>query len=184
MKMIRKTGRVVAISAVAIILALIIILTLTAGSAQTTAGSTEPTTDPVKLEIKQINQTEVELIAKTIWGEARGVKSDAEKAAVAWCVLNRVDADEFPDTITEVITEPMQFIGYCEENPVEPKLAAIARDVLRRWEIEKREGYIKGRTLPAEYTFMWGDGEHNHFTKEWLGDEEWDWSLPSPYSID
>ena len=38
------------------------------------------------------NEADVEMLAKTIWGEARGVESITEKAAVAWCILNRVDA--------------------------------------------------------------------------------------------
>ncbi len=36
------------------------------------------------------------MIAKTIWGEARGT-SMTEKAAVAWCILNRVDSGEYWD---------------------------------------------------------------------------------------
>ena len=34
---------------------------------------------------------EVEALAKMLYGEARGVVSDTEKAACVWCVLNRVD---------------------------------------------------------------------------------------------
>jgi hypothetical protein len=34
---------------------------------------------------------EVIVLAKMLWGEARGVSSDAEKAACVWCALNRVD---------------------------------------------------------------------------------------------
>ena len=41
----------------------------------------------------------VYIIAQLIWGEARGVQSTTEQAAVAWCVLNRVDDPQFPDTI-------------------------------------------------------------------------------------
>ena len=34
---------------------------------------------------------EVEALTKMLYGEARGVASDIEKAACVWCVLNRVD---------------------------------------------------------------------------------------------
>lgn len=34
---------------------------------------------------------EVIVLAKMLWGEARGVSYDAEKAACVWCALNRVD---------------------------------------------------------------------------------------------
>lgn len=37
-------------------------------------------------------EADLELIAQTVWAEARGVESRAEQAAVVWCILNRVDA--------------------------------------------------------------------------------------------
>lgn len=172
----------IAASVGALIIAMIVILTLTAGATQTSVGATEdPTAQPVGLTIKDSTE-EIDILAKLMWGEARGVQSDAEKAAVAWCVLNRVDDEYFPNSIKEVVEAPYQFIGYNPDNPVENNLKQIAADVLRRWELEKEQGNVAGRTLPREYKYFWGDGEHNHFTIEWLGDSEWDWSLPSPYS--
>ena len=44
-------------------------------------------------------ERDVEMLAKTIWAEARGVPSDAEKAAVAWCALNRLDAGTYGETL-------------------------------------------------------------------------------------
>lgn len=46
-------------------------------------------------------ERDVEMLAKTIWAEARGVPSDAEKAAVAWCALNRLDAGTYGETLPE-----------------------------------------------------------------------------------
>ena len=57
------------------------------------------------------DETEVEMLARLIWGEARGIPSDMHKAAVVWCVLNRVDAEGWPDTVAEVVTQPHQFAG-------------------------------------------------------------------------
>lgn len=45
---------------------------------------------------------EVEALAKMLYGEARGIASDMEKAACVWCVLNRVDDPRFPDTVLEL----------------------------------------------------------------------------------
>lgn len=39
------------------------------------------------------DEAEVEMLARLIWGEARGIPSDMHKAAVVWCALNRVDAE-------------------------------------------------------------------------------------------
>ena len=49
---------------------------------------------------------EVEALAKMLYGEARGIASDMEKAACVWCVLNRVDDPRFPDTVLEVLEAP------------------------------------------------------------------------------
>lgn len=125
---------------------------------------------------------EAEAIAKVLYRECRGVESDAEKAAVAWCILNRVDSGEryFPDTVIEVVTQKNQF-AYYEDTPVWSNLYFLAEDVLTRWHNEKRGDKDVGRTLPKEYLYFTGDGKHNNFTVEWLGKEYWDWSLPDPY---
>lgn len=86
------------------------------------------------------DETEVEMLARLIWGEARGIPSDMHKAAVVWCVLNRVDAEGWPDTVAEVVTQPHQFAGYSPDYPATEEFKAIAADVLIRWEREKREG--------------------------------------------
>lgn len=129
------------------------------------------------------NESDVEMLAKTIWGEARGVESITEKAAVAWCILNRVDAKGYAcgGDIEYVLTFPGQFVGYDEDNPVTTECKKIAADVLARWAAEKAGIEDAGRVLPKEYTYFTGDGERNYFTDEWKGGDTWDWSLPSPY---
>ena len=127
------------------------------------------------------DEAEVEMLARVIWGEARGIPSTMEKAAVVWCVLNRVDADAWPDTVAEVVTQPHQFAGYSSSYPATDEHKAIAADVLTRWERERREGGDVGRVLPAEYVFFNGDGQHNHFRTEYRGGTFWDWTLDNPY---
>lgn len=98
-------------------------------------------------------------LAKVMWGEARGC-STTEQAGVAWCVLNRADSDD----------------------PVEPELLALAEDVLARWELEQLCVGSVGRVLPSDYLYFEGDGRHNYFRQEYIGDgTTWDWSLASPY---
>jgi hypothetical protein len=125
-----------------------------------------------------INEADVEMLAKLVWGEARGC-SVTEQAAVIWTVLNRVDSEDpiFPDTIQEVVTQPWQFIGYHPNHPVEQDKVDLARDVLTRWLTGG-----EGRVLPKEYVFFHGDGIHNHFRIEFEHTGQyWDWSLTSPY---
>lgn len=68
-------------------------------------------TEPCEIEIAR---EDVEMLAKLIWGEARGVHSTEQKAAVVWCVLNRVDSPLYPDSIEAVVTQKYQFSGYNE----------------------------------------------------------------------
>lgn len=121
-------------------------------------------------------QEDVEYLARTMWGEARGC-TVTEQAAVAWCVLNRVDDPRFPNTVREVVTAPYQFAGYIPGNPVEPDMVALAADVLTRW----AAGDDAGRVLPREYVFFSGDGIHNTYTTEYFGGDTWDWSIASIY---
>lgn len=122
------------------------------------------------------------MIAQVLWGECRGC-SATEQAAVAWCVLNRVDSPEryFPDDVAAVIGQPFQFLGYAPDNPVTDELYKVARDVLSRWYAERAGAADVGRVLPREYCFFWGDGRHNYFTEVWRGADVWDWSLGNPY---
>lgn len=124
---------------------------------------------------------EVKLIAKTVYGEALVTQSDMEMAAVAWCILNRVDSAYYPNTIEEVITQKRQFHGYDEQHPVTQRIEKVVRDVLDRWCAEKNGVADSGRILPKEYLYFEGDGKHNHYSTEFLGKEFWDWSLPNPY---
>lgn len=131
--------------------------------------------------IKNEDNQNAYILAKLVWGEARGVKSTTEKSAVIWCVLNRVDSKDFPDTIEEVAKQYNQFDGYKDENPVEEGLMHLANDVLSRWNKEK-DGYTNvGRTLPQTYVFFEGDGERNWFFEDFNSYTYWDWSLESPY---
>lgn len=137
---------------------------------------------PSELEGYLQNREDVNILAQLIWVEARGVDSITEKAAVVWCVLNRVDAQGYAcgGNIQEVITFDGQFSN-CLEAPITQDNTQIAADVLARWHAEKAGEENVGRVLPEEYIYFEGDGIKNHFTNEWMGEKTWDWSLPSPY---
>ena len=127
------------------------------------------------------SESDVELIAKTVWQEARGIPSKAEQAAVVWCILNRVDDDRWGDSIAEVVTAPHQF-AYDAGAPVTDDLRRLAEDVLERWKREKEGETEVGRVLPAEYVFFDGDGSHNHFRREYEHTGEyWGFEGENPY---
>ncbi len=130
-------------------------------------------------EAEQERETIV-LLAKMLWGEARGC-STTEQAACVWVALNRVSDPRWPDTLREVLLQPEQFRGLREDNPATEDLMALAEDVLSRRALELAGEAAVGRVIPEDYFFWAGDGKRNHFRKEYESKERWGWSLESPY---
>lgn len=121
---------------------------------------------------------EVKMLAKTIWGEARGL-DEYEQSLVVWCVLNRFDHGGFGSSLKEIITKPYQFQGYKESFPVDEGILRLCEDVLFRWETG-----MEGRTLPEEYLYFYGDGWHNYYTTGYGNGDTYDFSLPNPYGTE
>jgi hypothetical protein len=146
---------------------------------ETTEPPVEIDTNPIEVD-NPLNPYSIELLGRTIWGEAEGVTDKAEQAAVAWCILNRVDATG--KSIEEVVTAPHQFVGFYRVNGEVPEqFLQLAEDVLNRWRLEQSGVKHVGRVLPAEYIYFHGDGARNHFRKDYQSTDYWDWSLKSPY---
>lgn len=138
--------------------------------------------EPFEYELlhSNLNEKEVALLGRAIWGEAEGVHDKAEQAAVAWCILNRVSATG--QNIEEVVTSPNQFVGfYRVDGEVPEEFLDLAADVLSRWNLEKQGVEDVGRVLPADYFYFVGDGARNYFSKEWQSTDYWGWTLKSPY---
>lgn len=123
---------------------------------------------------------ELGMLARLIYTEARGVDSDTEQAAVAWCVLNRVDSGKYPDSIAAVIRDPHQF-AWEPSAPVTDKFKAMATDVFVRWTMEQQGYQDVGRVLPKEYIFFAGSNGRNRFRTKYHGGTRWNWSAVSPY---
>lgn len=141
-------------------------------------GDVSTTPEPVPW-----TEDDLVLLAQTIYAEAHVCKTTRERAAVVWCVLNRLDAGRYGDSIREVVTAPYQF-AWSEDRPVVPAYIELAEDVLRRWAAEKEGREDVGLVLPAGYLFFEGDGRENHFTTTFPvgeADGEWAWTLPDPY---
>ena len=148
--------------------------------AWTVKTTKKPNCDEV---MAQFSEEERFALAKLLWGEARGIPSDTERAAVVWVVLNRVDSDDpyYPDTILGVVKQKGQFAGYSPNHPVDEHLLWLVDDVLWRWATGG-----EGRVLPSDYLFFASKASegyaHNYFRKLFNDPgPRWDWSLPSPY---
>lgn len=101
-------------------------------------------------------------LAKCLWGECRGC-SYIQKAAVCWCIFNRVDDSRFPSTIYDVIVQPSQFFGYQEHFPVTDELYEIAYDCIVNWHNNEN------RVFDKDYLYFTGNGRINVFTTSWGG---------------
>lgn len=126
---------------------------------------------------------DVEMIAKAVWGEARGL-SELEQSMVIWCILNRVDV--YNTSIAKIVTAEGQFHGYNPNYPVNDKVVALVKDVLARWQMEKVCSGDVGRTLPKEYLWFRAKNGHNVFRNKFDGNYDlWDandWSkVWNPY---
>lgn len=123
------------------------------------------------------------MIAKTIYGEARGIESVTEQACVAWTILNRVDAGY--GNIVTVITTPNQFAYSQDALTVDDygrDLVELALDVISRWEREHAGEKNVGRVLPKKYLWFGGENGHNWFRDDYRKyNHIWNYSLPSPY---
>lgn len=120
------------------------------------------------------SQEDVAAMARTIWGEARGVADPAEQEAVGWCILNRLDAG-YADTVLGVVSAPGQFAGYDPSNPVTDEFAEMARDILvAHWREGQGERDV-GRVLPREFLYFASRGDGlNYFRTEYCGGMFWE----------
>lgn len=129
-----------------------------------------------------VTNAEINMIAKTVWGEARGC-SKLQQSGVVWCILNRVDNGYWGDTVAEVVKAPGQFHGYSSDFPVDDDIKLLVQDVVARWQLEKLGYGDVGRTLPSRFLyFASNDKGTNTFRTQAGSGERWDWSWGNPYS--
>ena len=68
-----------------------------------------------------LTESEIDLLAKILWVEARG-ESDAGQAAVVEVIFNRMISEEFPDDLYDVLSQknPVQFASWKLRDTAEP----------------------------------------------------------------
>lgn len=157
-------------------------------------GNSSPTIELLNTEQEQIepiveepeivlDQAEVEVVAKALYGEYRG-PNKLQQAAVVWTILNRVDY--YGDSIIQITTAPGQFHGYNPKHPLVPELVEMVEDVMTRWKLEQAGETDVGRILPKDYMWFAANKTYtaNNFRNKYSGHYTyWDWSLPNPYEV-
>jgi N-acetylmuramoyl-L-alanine amidase len=115
------------------------------------------------------NSNDVYLLAKVIYGEARG-EPYRGKVAVGAVVLNRVDSSLFPDSLSEVVYQPGAFSivddGQINLAPDQEALRA-ARDAVNGWDPSGGSLFYYNPGKISNGSWMWSRpviviiGDHN-----------------------
>jgi hypothetical protein len=79
----------------------------------------EPTPEPTPTPRLTLTADEVDLIARIVWHEARGESLEGQRAVVE-VIFNRIEADNFPDTVEDVIYQKNQFASAGYVDSAEP----------------------------------------------------------------
>ena len=119
--------------------------------------------DPYELMI----DSEAQMLARVLYGIKDNSETDLR--TYCWCVFNRVDSTDYPDSIAEVIEQPQQWMRYSPENPVLDSLYQIAREQVEAW----HDGPT--RPVSSEFVYMnwtptdlclrdnWTEGSRTHY---------------------
>lgn len=122
-----------------------------------TAPAAEPAEEDTQAQAEAIAEAaarrEAEAMARVLYGMARYRSKEAQEA-ICWCILNRVESTQFPDSVEAVCAQPVQWMGYSANNPVTQELYDVANGVLQTW----KSGGI--RPMPQDYLYLsWSETE-------------------------
>ncbi len=121
----------------------------------TPAPTLEPTPEPTPTPRLTLTADEIDLIARIVWHEARGESAEGQRAVVE-VVFNRVEADNFPDTVEDVIFQENQFssAGYVDSaEPTDEQYQAIEQAL---YEEPMLPGDVVYFSQGAENDRVWG----------------------------
>ena len=109
---------------------------------------------------------DVDMMAKTVWGEARGMTAD-EQRLVVWTVLQRLDGNGWGDTISAVLTAPNQFLGYRAGHPINEQIHAVCLEEMQKWASGAEPPTHEIYAPTAPYYYFEGYDGHNWFRGSW-----------------
>lgn len=121
-----------------------------------------------------IDAWNLEIMARTIYGEARG-ESLPSRAAVGKVILNRQKSPRWPHTIAEVCLQPYQFSCWNSKDPNRAKIIAVDERDQVLCDCRK----IAELSL-SQYTTDLTEGANHYFTTALIGtDHQPSWYDPA-----
>ncbi|WP_158221452.1 cell wall hydrolase [Terribacillus sp. 7520-G] len=107
------------------------------------------------IEQKQYTAEEIELLQKLVQAETSG-EDYIGKVAVATVVLNRMESDEFPDSIHDVIMQEGQFQPVSsgviwESHPTDETVQAVADALVRRDDMQDIVWFMNPKTATTNW---------------------------------
>ena len=108
----------------------------------------------------------VDVIARMVWGEGRGVSRNEQKLIV-WTVINRLEDGRYGDTLVGIVRARGQFHGYSPRFPVTAEIREMVVEVLEAWERGESAKVYPPFARTAGYRYFHGDGRHNWFRVNW-----------------
>ena len=117
---------------------------------------------PAPTETTIYNDNTIRMMAKMVWGEARGCDPE-EQVLVVWTVLQRYDRGTWGSTLERIITAELQFIGYEPQHPVMQDIYELCRDEMWKWYCGLDAPLLYPFATSAPYYYFNGDGTHNWF---------------------
>ncbi len=130
-----------------------------------------PSPTPTATPEPPYSEQDIDMLAKMVWGEARGCAPE-EQALCVWTVINRLEDGRFGDTLQEVLTAPHQFAGYKAKYPITDEIRAVVEDALAAWESGETAPTLPPYAKTSGYLYFTGargdDGQlHNFFEEEY-----------------
>ena len=110
--------------------------------------------------------TDVDVIARMVWGEGRGVSRNEQKLIV-WTVINRLEHGGYGSSLVRVVRAPGQFHGYSSNFPINTAIREMTIEVLEAWDRGDSAKVYPPFARVDNYRYFWGDGRHNWFRTNW-----------------
>lgn len=109
------------------------------------------------------DDTEQMILARAIWGEARGASKKA-RIAVAWSIKNRLDFKAEWDTYHNIILDPAQYSAFWEQPPDDYNLKALRNPLKKANDLQKwKETYKIAEQIIKEEISDPTDGANHYY---------------------